>query len=69
MRNYIIYSMFLMLSVSCMHAASENMDEKALAKKMIAKQLSEGFEAGDLVALKKIFDAFQHATDAQRTYR
>lgn len=24
---------------------------------------------GKIFALKKIFDAFQHATDAQRTYR
>ena len=26
-------------------------------------------KTGDILALKKIFDAFQHSTDAQRTYR
>jgi mitogen-activated protein kinase 15 len=26
-------------------------------------------ETGSTLALKKIFDAFQHSTDAQRTYR
>ena len=26
-------------------------------------------KTGSIVALKKIFDAFQHATDAQRTFR
>jgi mitogen-activated protein kinase 15 len=26
-------------------------------------------KTGTTVALKKIFDAFQHSTDAQRTYR
>ena len=26
-------------------------------------------KSGQVVALKKIFDAFQNATDAQRTYR
>lgn len=25
--------------------------------------------SGDTLALKKIFDAFQHSTDAQRTFR
>mgnify|MGYP001953892562 CR=1 FL=1 len=26
-------------------------------------------KTGKILALKKIFDAFQHSTDAQRTYR
>ena len=26
-------------------------------------------KTGQVLALKKIFDAFQHSTDAQRTYR
>ncbi len=26
-------------------------------------------KSGDTLALKKIFDAFQHSTDAQRTFR
>jgi mitogen-activated protein kinase 15 len=26
-------------------------------------------QSGEILALKKIFDAFQHSTDAQRTYR
>jgi len=26
-------------------------------------------KTGNIVALKKIFDAFQHSTDAQRTFR
>jgi mitogen-activated protein kinase 15 len=26
-------------------------------------------KTGDTLALKKIFDAFQHSTDAQRTFR
>ena len=26
-------------------------------------------KSGDALALKKIFDAFQHSTDAQRTFR
>lgn len=26
-------------------------------------------KTGNILALKKIFDAFQHSTDAQRTYR
>jgi ankyrin repeat protein len=56
MKQSILYSMVLIVSFASMHGASENIDEKVLAKKMIAKQLSDGFEANDIQALKKLFD-------------
>lgn len=58
---------------------SEEVDKHVLRKYDIVKKLGKGayavvFQAVDkktkqVVALKKIFDAFQNATDAQRTFR
>lgn len=58
---------------------SEEIDKHVLRKYEIGSKLGKGaygivWKATDkktnqVVALKKIFDAFQNATDAQRTYR
>ena len=58
---------------------SEEIDRHVLRKYDILQKLGKGaygivWKATDkrtkeMVALKKIFDAFQNATDAQRTYR
>jgi len=58
---------------------SEEIDKHVLRKYEVAQKLGKGaygivWKAHDkktkeVVALKKIFDAFQNATDAQRTYR
>lgn len=58
---------------------SEEIDKHVLRKYEIGAKLGKGaygivWKATDkktnqVVALKKIFDAFQNATDAQRTYR
>jgi len=58
---------------------SEEIDKHVLRKYEVAQKLGKGaygivWKAHDkktkeIVALKKIFDAFQNATDAQRTYR
>jgi len=58
---------------------SEDIDKHVLRKYEVAQKLGKGAygivwkahdkKTRDVVALKKIFDAFQNATDAQRTYR
>ena len=58
---------------------SDEVDKHVLRKYELAQKLGKGaygivWKATDkktreTVALKKIFDAFQNATDAQRTYR
>jgi mitogen-activated protein kinase 15 len=58
---------------------SEEIDEHVLRKYDVTKKLGKGAygivwratdrRAHDTVALKKIFDAFQNSTDAQRTFR
>lgn len=58
---------------------SEEVESHVLKKYAIAKKVGSGAygivwkvtdkKTGDTLALKKIFDAFQHSTDAQRTYR
>ena len=60
-------------------AMSEEIDKHVLRKYEVAQKLGKGAygivwkahdkKTKDVVALKKIFDAFQNATDAQRTYR
>lgn len=59
--------------------ATEEVDKAVLKKYEVAQKLGKGAygivwkaydkKTKDVVALKKIFDAFQNATDAQRTYR
>jgi mitogen-activated protein kinase 15 len=58
---------------------NEKIEPHILEKYQIIKKLGSGAyghvwkakakKTGTVVALKKIFDAFQHSTDAQRTYR
>ncbi|KFM23494.1 Extracellular signal-regulated kinase 2 [Auxenochlorella protothecoides] len=58
---------------------TEAIDAHVLKKYEIQQKLGKGAygivwravdkRTGDVVALKKIFDAFQNATDAQRTFR
>jgi len=58
---------------------SEDIDRHVLRKYEIEQKLGKGAygvvwravdkKTKDTVALKKIFDAFQNATDAQRTFR
>jgi len=51
---------------------SEDIDKHVLRKYEIQQKLGKGAvdkKTRDTVALKKIFDAFQNATDAQRTFR
>jgi len=58
---------------------SEEIDKHVLRKYEVAQKLGKGAygivwkahdkKTKDVVALKKIFDAFQNATDAQRTFR
>ena len=58
---------------------SEEIDRHVLRKYEIVQKLGKGAygvvwkavdkKSKDTVALKKIFDAFQNATDAQRTFR
>lgn len=58
---------------------SEEIDKQILKRFTIIQRLGKGAygvvwkatdnETGETVALKKIFDAFQNATDAQRTFR
>lgn len=60
-------------------SASEDIDKPILRKYEIIQKLGKGAygivwkavekKTGETVALKKIFDAFQNATDAQRTFR
>ena len=57
----------------------DEIDEKVLRRYEVGAKLGKGAygvvwratdsKTGDVVALKKIFDAFQNATDAQRTFR
>ncbi len=55
MKHYVLYSIILMFSASCMYGA-KNIDERLQSKKIISQQLSKGFNENDLFALKKIFD-------------
>ncbi|CAM6024276.1 unnamed protein product [Sphagnum compactum] len=58
---------------------SEDIDKHVFRKYHVGQKLGKGAygivwkaverRSGDIVALKKIFDAFQNATDAQRTFR
>jgi len=58
---------------------SDEVDKPVLRRYEVAQKLGKGAygivwkavdkKTKDVVALKKIFDAFQNATDAQRTYR
>lgn len=58
---------------------SEEIDKHVFKKYEVIEKLGKGAygivwksidrRTGDVVALKKIFDAFQNATDAQRTFR
>ena len=58
---------------------TDSVDRHVLRKYVISKELGKGAygivwkawdrRTGDTVALKKIFDAFQNPTDAQRTFR
>ena len=59
-------------------AMSEEIDRHVLRKYDVAQKLGKGAygivwraidRRGETVALKKIFDAFQNSTDAQRTFR
>jgi len=60
-------------------SASEDIDKPILRRYDIIQKLGKGAygivwkaidkKSGETVALKKIFDAFQNATDAQRTFR
>jgi len=62
-----------------MTAASEEIDKSVLKKYEVAQKLGKGAygivwrakekKSQETVALKKIFDAFQNDTDAQRTFR
>ena len=58
---------------------SEEVENHVLKKYSLVKKVGSGAyghvwkvsdrRTGQILALKKIFDAFQHSTDAQRTYR
>ena len=58
---------------------SEEVEAHVLKKYSLLKKVGSGAyghvwkvsdrKTGDTLALKKIFDAFQHSTDAQRTFR
>ena len=58
---------------------SEEVEAHILKKYSLTKKLGSGAyghvwkvtdkKTGQVFALKKIFDAFQHSTDAQRTFR
>ena len=58
---------------------TDEVDKHVQRKYEVIKKLSKGSygivykardrKAGHIVALKKIFDAFENATDAQRTFR
>jgi mitogen-activated protein kinase 15 len=58
---------------------SEEVEAHVLKRYTIVKKVGSGAygivwkvtdrKTGETFALKKIFDAFQHSTDAQRTYR
>ncbi len=58
---------------------SEEVEHHILRKYTIIKKLGSGAyghvwkvtdkKTSQVLALKKIFDAFQHSTDAQRTFR
>jgi mitogen-activated protein kinase 15 len=58
---------------------TEQIDSRILSKFDVQQRLGKGAygvvwkaiyrKTGQVVALKKVFDAFQNATDAQRTYR
>ena len=58
---------------------SEDIDNHVLRKYEIVQKIGRGAygivwkakdkRTGEMIALKKIFDAFQNATDAQRTFR
>ena len=58
---------------------SEDVESHILKKYSLMKKLGSGAyghvwkvtdkKTGHILALKKIFDAFQHSTDAQRTFR
>lgn len=56
---------------------NERIDNHILEKFKIIKKLGSGAyghvwkidKAGEIFALKKVFEAFQHCTDAQRTFR
>lgn len=58
---------------------SEEVEQHVLKKYTLTKKVGSGAyghvwkvsdkKTGQVYALKKIFDAFQHSTDAQRTYR
>ena len=58
---------------------SEEVEAHVLKRYNILKKVGSGAygivwkvtdkKTGSTLALKKIFDAFQHSTDAQRTYR
>jgi len=62
-----------------MSAANEEIDKSVLKKYEVAQKLGKGAygivwrakekKSQETVALKKIFDAFQNDTDAQRTFR
>jgi len=67
------------LFVACLPAMSEEIDRHVLRKYEIVQKLGRGAygivwkavdkKTQEMVALKKCFDAFQNATDAQRTFR
>ena len=58
---------------------SEEVENHILKKYSLLKKVGSGAyghvwkvtdkKTGQILALKKIFDAFQHSTDAQRTFR
>lgn len=58
---------------------TEEIEQHILKKYEVVKKVGSGAyghvwrvrdrKTGEIFALKKIFDAFQHSTDAQRTYR
>ena len=62
-----------------MSGASDEIDRHVLRRYDIVQKLGKGAygivwratdkKTKDIVALKKIFDAFQNSTDAQRTFR
>lgn len=58
---------------------AEEIEQHVLKRYEVLKKIGSGAyghvwrvrdrKTGEVLALKKIFDAFQHSTDAQRTYR
>ena len=58
---------------------TEQIEQHVLKKYQVLKKVGSGAyghvwrvkdrKTGEVLALKKIFDAFQHSTDSQRTYR